>query len=429
MAAMGQVALTTANVFSTFYEDNRHVVWDYDAIERVKIEYEGAFCGCVPGRYEWNVCDDFASLYPSQVQTCNLSFENFLRKYSEPDSLGRRIPIPWTEAELEEFRKDKNYFVTVMGNVYKNDKDYAFKRMQRRTKKLRDKYKYTGQKIEAELLTEIENLIKGNGVVEIKMTFSPDIVELLEHHFENGDIYNMSIQELKAMQTEATELRQEYSLLELACKTLGNAAYGASASPFFYFFNASLAADITGECRNLTKTMWGKLEEFFHETIWERKDLWEKFNFALEESKHDWYRKQPVSIYSDTDSIAENSVLLIRYNGNVQRISIKQLYDKLQLIGIQSTTDTGHNLLEVENLEIANYVNNEVIFVPIKRLIKHKVSKTRFRIKTKSGKEIIVTGDHSCIVFRNGEKIAIKAKDINKDTDKILSVITTNETN
>ena len=139
-----------------------------------------------------------------------------------------------------------------MGNVYKNDKDYAFKRMQRRTKKLRDKYKYTGQKIEAELLTEIENLIKGNGVVETKMTFSPDIVELLEHHFENGDIYNMSIQELKAMQTEATELRQEYSLLELACKTLGNAAYGASASPFFYFFNASLAADITGECRNLT---------------------------------------------------------------------------------------------------------------------------------------------------------------------------------
>lgn len=303
MAAMGQIALTTANVFKEFYDDNKHVVWDYDAIERVKIPYEGAFCGCVPGRYEWNVCDDFASLYPSQVQTCNLSFENFLRKYSEPDSLGRRIPIPWTEAELDEFRKDKNYFVTVMGNVYKNDKDYAFKRMQRRTKKLRDKYKYTGQKIEAELLTEIENLIKGNGIVETKMTFSPDIVELLEHHFENGDIYNMSIQELKAMQTEATELRQEYSLLELACKTLGNAAYGASASPFFYFFNASLAADITGECRNLTKTMWGKLEKFFHETIWERKDLWEKFNFAIDESKHDWYRKQPVSIYSDTDSV------------------------------------------------------------------------------------------------------------------------------
>ena len=54
--------------------------------------------------------------------------------------------------------------------------------------------------------------------------------------------------------------------------------------------------------------------------------------------------------------------------------------------------------------------------------MKHKVSKEQFKIKTKSGKEIIVTGDHSCIVFRNGKQLAVKAKDINKDTDKILSI-------
>ena len=47
-----------------------------------------------------------------------------------------------------------------MGNVYKNDKDYAFKRMQRRVLKSRDVYKYTGQKIDSELLTEIDRLIK-----------------------------------------------------------------------------------------------------------------------------------------------------------------------------------------------------------------------------------------------------------------------------
>ena len=45
-------------------------------------------------------------------------------------------------------------------NVYKNDKEYAFKRMQRRIKQMRDIYKYTGQKIESELLTEIDRLIK-----------------------------------------------------------------------------------------------------------------------------------------------------------------------------------------------------------------------------------------------------------------------------
>lgn len=160
-AAMGQVSLTTANVFEEFYKDGKKVVWDYDAVERYKKEYEGAFCACVPGRYEWNVCDDFASLYPSQVQTCNLSFENFLTPPPVgPDSLGRYIPRQWTPQELEEFRKDPNYFVSIMGNVYKNDKEYAFKRMQRRIKQMRDIYKYTGQKIESELLTEIDRLIK-----------------------------------------------------------------------------------------------------------------------------------------------------------------------------------------------------------------------------------------------------------------------------
>jgi len=135
------------------------------------------------------------------------------------------------------------------------------------------------------------------------MNFSEDIVQLMKEHYPDKDIYNMNLDELKAFKEEVTNLRQEYTLLEMACKTLGNAAYGAAANQYFYFFNIQLAGDITGECRNLTKTMWHNLEEFFHETLWERKDLQEKFGFELDESKHDWYRTQAISIYSDTDSV------------------------------------------------------------------------------------------------------------------------------
>lgn len=158
--AMGQIALTTAKVFQEFYNDNKHVVWDWDGINRVQQDYEGAFCGCVPGRYEYNVCCDFASLYPSQVQTCNFSFENIVYNMVGPDSLGRYTKVPWTEEELNKFRQDPNYFVSVMGNVYRNNEDYAFKRMQRGTKKNRDSYKYLGWKVEAELLGAIDKLIK-----------------------------------------------------------------------------------------------------------------------------------------------------------------------------------------------------------------------------------------------------------------------------
>ncbi len=300
--SFGQVALGTANVFEEFYIKGKKVVWDYDAIERTKIPYEGAFCGCVPGRYEFTVCDDFASLYPSQVRTCNLSFENFVENKVGPDSLGRYTIVKWTEEQLEKFKQDPNYFVTVMGNVYKNDKDYAFRNIQARLKANRDKFKYTGQRIEAELMVEIDNLINNTGK---HVTIEEDVINVLRDKFNKtvDDLSLMSTDELKKFRIEVEDLRHEFSLLELAMKLLGNGLYGCCANQYFYFFNAALAGDITGECRQLTKTMWNNLEYLFHETLWERKDLWDKFDFALDESKHDWYRKQPISVYSDTDSV------------------------------------------------------------------------------------------------------------------------------
>ena len=68
--------------------------------------------------------------------------------------------LRWSPEELENFRKDPNYFVSNQGHVYRNDKDYAFKKLQKRLKEKRDLYKYTGQLVESELLTEIDRLIK-----------------------------------------------------------------------------------------------------------------------------------------------------------------------------------------------------------------------------------------------------------------------------
>lgn len=135
------------------------------------------------------------------------------------------------------------------------------------------------------------------------MNFSEDIKEILKEEFNDINIYDLSLEELEQLRDAVNELRDEYTLLEMGAKTLMNAAYGSSASPYFYFFNCALAADITGECRNLTKTMWANMENFFHETIWERKDLWKQFKFELDESKHEWYRSQTISEYSDTDSV------------------------------------------------------------------------------------------------------------------------------
>lgn len=250
--------------------------------------------------------------------------------------------------------------------------------------------------------------------------FSEDIKNLLAERFPGRNIYEMDLNELKEFKEEVVDLRHEYALLENAYKVCANAGYGSSANEHFYFFLPKLASDITGECRNLTQTMWHNLEEFFHETLWERKDIQEQFGFELDETKHDWYREQPISVYSDTDSTSFDTILKTS-NGEC---TIEDLFsESLKQNGIKDITNNGHEIVKC-NDDVLNWTKeNGLNFVPIKWIMRHKVSKPMFKITTKSGKTITVTEDHSCIVFRNGEQIAIKAKDINKETDKILSVI------
>ena len=250
--------------------------------------------------------------------------------------------------------------------------------------------------------------------------FSEDIKNLLAERFPGRNIYEMDLNELKEFKEEVVDLRHEYALLENAYKVCANAGYGSSANEHFYFFLPKLASDITGECRNLTQTMWHNLETFFHETLWERKGIQEQFGFELDETKHDWYREQPISIYSDTDSTSFDTILKTS-NGEC---TIENLFNEsLKQNGIKDITNNGHEIVKC-NDDVLNWTKEKGLnFVPIKWIMRHKISKPMFKITTKSGKTITVTEDHSCIVFRNGEQIAIKTKDINKETDKILSVI------
>ena len=78
----------------------------------------------------------------------------------------------------------------------------------------------------------------------------------------------------------------------------------------------------------------------------------------------------------------------------------------------------------IDNIDLMMKIEDgKIVDVPIRYIMRHHTPKMMFKIKTKSGKETIVTEDHSCIVFRNGKQMSIKAKDINIKTDKILSLV------
>lgn len=301
----------------------------------------------------------------------------------------------------------------------------------------------TGQKVEPSVVVHesaSENKPTQTPGIEGQIHWDDDVIKLFNEKFPGKDIYNMSLDELKHLRDDVEALREEFSLIELANKVLSNGAYGASANAKgFYFYNLSVAGDITAECRALTKYFWNNLENFFHEDIWQRKDLWKQFGFELDEKKHQLCRELHVSCYSDTDSVHGGSEVYIKEinaDGSVSytTMTISNLYNYIiENYNIQEhTNENSQQMIAVpQNIEVFNWSeNNGLYFVPMRFLMKHTVNKPLYKIVTETGKSIITTNDHSIMAKRynkdnkldNSSIIAIKAKDIDIETDKLICV-------
>ena len=188
-SCFSKIALTEALVFKDFYKNDLKIVYqDNQVVERGRLL--GAYVKKpLPGKYEFIACNDFASLYPSTICTCNLSFENYctyawneteLNKYrnstayivigpnvfkndgtaAKPE-IGDFVGKFLDDEKLEKYRKDPNYFVSVNGCIYNNDKDYAFRRIQTKLKADRNVSKYLSKELDAKVMLDIEHIKKG----------------------------------------------------------------------------------------------------------------------------------------------------------------------------------------------------------------------------------------------------------------------------
>lgn len=131
------------------------------------------------------------------------------------------------------------------------------------------------------------------------------------------------------------------------------------------------------------------------------------------------FHEEEIIIYGDTDSASKDTN--IRVENFPQGITIEELYNKNIQNGSAGNTLKGHESVNCVDKVLNWSKEKELYYAPVKRIIRHKVSKAKWKLKTKSGKEIIVTNDHSMIVFREGIKMEVKPSEIIK-TDKILTV-------
>ena len=157
-----------------------------------------------------------------------------------------------------------------------------------------------------------------------------------------------------------------------------------------------------------------KIHDFINVQKLDENPVWEKES----ESGYKLYKgNNPIVRYQDTDSVEKSTKIIT----DECESTIEDFYNRNIINGPAGETDKGHESVLTNEKAINWSKENELYYSNVKRIIRHKVSKPKWKLKTKTGKEIIITNDHSLIIFRNGEQLEIKPVNIEKN-DKILII-------
>lgn len=391
-SCFSKISLTEALVFNYFYDNNiKMVPIDIDGRERGRLI--GAYVKKpIPGKHNWVCCNDFASLYPSTIITCNLSFENYLGHYydevkltpyrndpakyivigpnvhlnegteAKPE-LGRCIGTFLDDNALDPYRKDPNYFVSVNGCVYKNDKDYAFRTIQRTLKANRDSSKYLSKGLDAMVMSDIDHILRN---AKVKNQTYPDnmvsVMKDLGHEIKcTDDLKQIDIEELKKFKHSLQEEITYYSNNEQAQKYLGNSMYGGCSHISFALYCMELANDITGEARNIIHKMEHHIPDFWRENWIGMKDVHKQLGIEVDEDKAKHILETTYYVTEDIDPDAyHKSSFVIPVYGDTDSnyLSYNELLNTIK--GIEKMTDEqkAHIIVDL-NLNFMDQHNKE----------------------------------------------------------------------
>ena len=358
-SCFSKIALTEALFFNYFYERGVKIIPD-----RREDVHRGILIGAyvrkpTPGKHDFVCCNDFASLYPSSIISCNMSIENFvgvfyddkslepfkndLKKYivvggsvyknkgtlAKPE-LGELYGIYLNEKALEPYREDKNYFVSVNGSVYRNDKTYAFKDIQATLKSNRNVGKYLAKQLEALVISDIDHILKDDAPKH--QEYPKNLVDCMEGLGRvvksTQDLMMMDERMLKEFRVKVKKEIEYNTSFEQAMKLLGNSMYGGSSHVAFFWFNMALANDITGEARNIIHKMESHIPTYMEENWAKMTEFHKKHNIELNESCNNGTVNGCLSIcYGDTDSLYISYKGLINSIKNHEKLTIEKKLD------------------------------------------------------------------------------------------------------
>jgi DNA polymerase elongation subunit (family B) len=366
------------------------------------------------GKHKWVADFDVESLYPSLMRGLNVSYETKVAelKYNSDKNVfelddGEEVYVvtdsdqkKFTAKQVVDYIKKNDFHVSSRKIVFKNSKTHRgvlvkmldmWFAQRKADKKLSGEYRQKA----LDLFNKVEDTAGGVAISESKV------------------VKHMT-QEQAAEYNEYMRLFGVHYNLQWSCKILLNSIYGCLASKFSRFYGQELASSVTLSGQTVIKHNGNMLNDFFNNEFFDMPVV--KKNFPV---LNDNIKNVDVRLYQDTDSQIFSSV--IRTNKGIFRIGdLYELYENKN----KHLTQYGHEIVDVskEGLECLTYneLTKKAELGQIKKLVRHKVTKKKWKIKV-NGKEIIITEDHCAVVKRDGELLRIKPKDIIKG-DKILTI-------
>lgn len=260
------------------------------------------------------------------------------------------------------------------------------------------------------------------------------------------DPHNCSIEDLKAEVERLEGLAGFFDSQQQAVKIFLNSCYGYLASEYAVAHNVDVAEAITMQGQDLNHFTENSINRYFngifqndealHKELGIDHELAKNFDIDMGrvtqqgklEGEDFWFLEgdKTAVCAGDTDSYLADSQTVIKNikdSSYCSKQTIEEHYNALEHFAISKhLTKNGAEVIEVPNLLTYsfNVLTKQIEESFIKYLMRHKVTKQCYKVKSKSGKFIGVTEDHSCMVYRDDKVIKIKPQDINTKTDKLV---------
>ena len=180
--------------------------------------------------------------------------------------------------------------------------------------------------------------------------------------------------------------------------------YGATGSPFFSLYSKYLAqaTTLTGQC--LIRTVSEHISKFIDISIGAKNPDPNKYTIA-----------------GDTDSVVGDTKLDLQIDGAFRYKTIEDLYNEAGENYCKKDDKNKSYVKKVIGIDALTIDENEnLIYSPVRYVMKHTVKKRMFRLKI-NGNCIDITEDHSLICKRNDKIIKIKPSELKED-DSILYI-------